>query len=59
MDSQKLRELLDEKDEIEIDIAKLVNADKKERAPQKCKICGSLEHTKRKCPNKTTFPAAD
>jgi hypothetical protein len=64
LDTQRLRELLNERDEVDADIVRLVNGgsvaptpttetpEKKERAPQKCSICGSLEHSKRRCPQK-------
>lgn len=54
MDTQKLRELLDQRDHIDNEIANMVtgNGAKKERKPLTCSACGSDQHTARTCPTK-------
>jgi hypothetical protein len=51
MDTTKLRELLDQRDELDDQIRTLVGGPK-ERKPQHCKVCNSTEHTARNCPSK-------
>ena len=53
MDTQKLRELLDKRDEIDADIAAAVGGKVKERKPQACSKCGSPDHTARNCTQPT------
>jgi hypothetical protein len=54
MDTQKLRELLDQRDAIDAEITGIVTGgEKKTRAPQKCGHCGSEGHSARTCPTKT------
>ena len=57
MDTQKLRELLDELDDLNGRIAQLVGGArieqfKAERKPQKCGTCGQEGHSARTCPSK-------
>lgn len=50
MDTQKLRELLNKRDEIDAEIAAAVlGASKQPRAPQKCGKCGQEGHSARTC----------
>ncbi len=48
MDTQRIRALLDKRDEIDAEIVALVT-NGKERKPQKCGKCGSTEHNARAC----------
>jgi hypothetical protein len=48
MDTQKLRELLDKRDQIDADIVALIVTGST-RKPQKCSRCGSTEHNARAC----------
>lgn len=58
MDTQRLRELLDQRDAIDEEIAQMastlnVRAAAKPRKAQTCSLCGSDEHTARNCPTKS------
>ena len=53
MDTQKLRELLNKRDEIDAEIVAVVTGGK-ERKAQKCSRCGDATHNARAC----TQPAA-
>ena len=55
MDTQRLRELLDQRDQLDEEIARAVGSTvttKKERKPLTCGICGSESHTARTCSQK-------
>jgi hypothetical protein len=58
MDAQRIRELLDQRDELDRQIAAAAMPDgtsgalQKPRAPQKCGVCGNEGHTARTCPQK-------
>lgn len=56
MDTHKLRELLDRRDALDVEILGVVNTaingETKKRAAQKCSLCGSIEHTARSCPTR-------
>jgi hypothetical protein len=56
MDTQKLRELLDQRDILDQEIAAAVIAPEaaaaRPRKPQKCSVCGGEDHTARNCPSK-------
>ena len=53
MDTQKLRDLCDQRDAIDAEIAQLVTGTaKKERKSLTCSKCGSPDHTARTCPQK-------
>lgn len=57
MDTQKLRELLDKRDALDIEIADIVNGNagvKTIRKPQACGTCGETGHSSRTCPKKPT-----
>jgi hypothetical protein len=57
LDTQKLRDLCDRRDEIDAEIATLVTgAAKKERKSLSCSKCGSPDHTARTCPQKELTP---
>lgn len=53
LDVNKMRELLDKRDEIDDQIAALV-AGNKERKPQRCSVCLAEGHSARTCPKKPT-----
>lgn len=56
MDTQKLRDLLNKRDELDAEIASTVlGASKQPRAPQTCSLCKSTEHSARKCPQRDTI----
>lgn len=52
MDVERIKQLLDEHQRIEAEIASLVSGVKRERAPQKCSVCSQEGHTARTCPSK-------
>jgi Zinc knuckle len=52
LDTQKLRELCDQRDAIDAELAQLVAGTKKERKTLTCSKCGSPDHTARTCPQK-------
>lgn len=53
MDTQKLRELCDRRDDIDAEIAATVaGTTKKDRKSLTCSKCGSPDHTARTCPQK-------
>lgn len=54
MDTQKLRELLDQRDALDREIFAAVSAPgaAKSRKTQTCSVCGSEEHTARTCPSR-------
>ena len=55
MDTHKLRNLLDQRDAIDDEIAGIVNGTKangKERKPQACSTCGEVGHSSRTCTKK-------
>jgi hypothetical protein len=57
LDTQKLRELCDQRDAIDAEIAQLVTGNpKKERKSLTCSKCGSPDHTARTCPQKELTP---
>lgn len=49
MDTAKIRELLDQRDNLDKELAAIVNGSKKERKPLTCSKCGSPDHTARNC----------
>lgn len=49
MDTNKLRELLDKRDELDAEILSIVSG-MKERKPQTCGNCGETGHSARTCP---------
>jgi hypothetical protein len=51
MDTQRIRELLDQRDALDEEIKALVNGTK-ERKPQKCGTCQQEGHSSRTCPQK-------
>jgi Zinc knuckle len=51
MDTQKIRELLDRRDELDRQIADAVGP-ARPRAAQKCSICQQEGHSARTCPQK-------
>ena len=51
MDTDKLRQLLDQRDKLDDEIRELVNGDKKK--PQRCSKCGEEGHSIRTCPQKS------
>lgn len=53
MDTQKLRDLLDKRDQIDSEIAATVLGSSKSRAPQKCGHCGEEGHSARTCAKKS------
>jgi hypothetical protein len=53
LDTQKLRELCDQRDAIDAEIAAAVaGTTKKDRKPLTCSKCGSPDHTARTCTQK-------
>jgi Zinc knuckle len=53
LDTQKLRELCDRRDDIDAEIAATVaGTTKKDRKSLTCSKCGSPDHTARTCPQK-------
>lgn len=57
MDTQKLRQLLDDRDRLDAEIAEAVGtpdatAAKSARKTQQCGICGDPNHNARNCPAK-------
>ena len=57
MDTQKLRELCDQRDAIDTEIAQIVTGiTKKDRKSLTCSKCGSPDHTARTCPQKELTP---
>jgi len=53
LDTQKLRELCDRRDDIDAEIAATVAGTiKKDRKSLTCSKCGSANHTARTCPQK-------
>jgi hypothetical protein len=55
LDTQRLRQLLDQRDGIDADIASIVNGTaKKDRKPLTCSKCGGPDHTARTCTQKET-----
>lgn len=53
MDTQRLRELLDQRDALDDEIIKIVTGNpKRERKSLTCSACGSNDHTARTCPTK-------
>ena len=53
MDTARLRELLDDRDKIDLEIRELVNGNgTKERKQNKCGHCQAEGHSVRTCPNK-------
>jgi hypothetical protein len=56
LDTQKLRELCDQRDAIDAEIAQVVTGNpKKDRKSLTCSKCGSADHTARTCPQKETI----
>jgi hypothetical protein len=57
LDTQKLRELCDQRDAIDAEIAAVVTGTtKKDRKSLTCSKCGSPDHTARTCPQKELTP---
>jgi hypothetical protein len=57
LDTQKLRELCDQRDAIDAEIAQVVvGTAKKDRKALTCGKCGSPDHTARTCPQKELTP---
>ena len=59
MDSQRIRHLLDQRDEIDRELVMLVSgaapsATTSTRRPATCSLCGKDGHNARACPDKTT-----
>lgn len=53
MDTARLRQLLDKRDELDREIVALVTEGvPKERRAQKCSICGDAAHSARTCPQR-------
>ena len=53
IDTIKIRELLDKRDAIDKEIVEAILAQKPERKPQACGMCGETGHSSRTCPKKT------
>jgi hypothetical protein len=53
IDTAKIRELLDKRDEIDNQLMSMFNGNGKERKKQSCSKCGSDQHNARSCPEKT------
>lgn len=53
MDTQRIRELLDQRDAIDKELRELVHGEVKERKPVRCSSCGEEGHNARACPKKT------
>jgi len=53
LDTQRIRELCDQRDAIDKELAGLFQP--KERAPQKCGTCGEAGHTARTCSKRPTL----
>lgn len=51
MDTEKLRQLLDQRDKLDAEIRELVNGTK-ERKPQRCGTCNQEGHSSRTCSQK-------
>lgn len=59
LDTTRVRELLDLRDQIDQDIRNLVNGTEvKERKPIKCSVCQGEGHTARTCPKRMPPPQA-
>jgi hypothetical protein len=57
LDTQKLRELCDQRDAIDAEIAAVATGTtKKDRKSLTCSKCGSPDHTARTCPQKELMP---
>jgi len=50
MDTNRIRALLDKRDELDAEIVALVSGGSKERKAQKCGRCGDTSHNIRNCP---------
>ena len=50
LDTQKVRELLDKRDEIDKELQEIFGTQPKERKPTTCSKCGQSGHTARTCP---------
>lgn len=55
MDTIRIRQLLDKRDELDKEIVALVTEGAvKERRAQKCSVCGDTAHSARTCPKRPT-----
>lgn len=53
MDTNRIRQLLDKRDELDAQIRELVTEGAvKERRQQKCSVCGDTAHSARTCPQR-------
>ena len=52
MDTQRIRQLIDQRDAIDAELKDLIGGGSRERKPQKCSICGDTFHSARTCPQK-------
>lgn len=53
MDIERLKKLIEQREAIDAEIVAAVGGTvKRERATQKCGVCGSSEHNARNCPQK-------
>lgn len=53
IDTTRVRELLNKRDEIDVELASIFSGTK-ERKQQKCSKCGSVEHNARACTSTAT-----
>jgi len=52
IDVNRVRELLNKREEIDLELTSMFNGGM-DRKPQRCSKCGSEDHNARSCPNKT------
>lgn len=52
LDTQRIRDLLDKRDELDQELSAIFAGAPKERKQQRCSSCLSTEHTARNCPKK-------
>jgi Zinc knuckle len=52
IDIERAKELIAQREEIDVELAALFTGEKKKRSPQKCGNCDKEGHTARNCPNK-------
>lgn len=55
IDTNRIRELLDKRDELDAELASLFTG-AKERKPQSCGSCGETGHSSRTCSKKLSLP---